>query len=235
MANCIYDVVLGWHDSNYMLTPGATSRPRAVQRRLAEMVRVASARHYWNCAPELDISKRLLGKQFAAVFGRHLNVNPLTFDGVAVERSDENATHDGHLIQCPAPAKPGAVYQRYIQNPAGPWQWRVVIMGGSPVLVIERKINTAFPFAAGAVKAKRVELKQIIRPEEQSLLTTFCAKMAFDYGELDVLRDANGDMWVVDVNPTPTFSAVGVPDAEERARIIVEQAEILRDKLAWPE
>jgi hypothetical protein len=235
MADGVYDMVLGWHDSSHMLPSGSPFRQRATRRRLAEMVRVASAQNFWNCAPELDISKRLLGKQFAAVFGRELNVDPATFAGPAVEFSDDKDAQDSRLVQCPAPAKPNTIYQRSIQNDAKPWQWRVVIMGGTPVMAIERKINTAFPFEAVGLDAKRVELKQVFCLEELSLLKTFCAKMVFDYGELDVLRDAGGALWVVDANPTPMLSAVGVPDVEERARIITEQAEILRDKLAWPE
>ena len=57
MANCIYDVVLG---CTIPTTCHARREPlgRArSQRRLAEMVRVASARHYWNSAPELDLAR----------------------------------------------------------------------------------------------------------------------------------------------------------------------------------
>ncbi|MDX1440319.1 MAG: hypothetical protein R3284_10505, partial [Rubricoccaceae bacterium] len=48
-----------------------------------------------------DVSKHHVAEAFEEVFGYTLEVDPTTYTGQMVEKSDENARHDGHLVQGP--------------------------------------------------------------------------------------------------------------------------------------
>ena len=39
--------------------------------------------------------------------------------------------------------------------------------------------------------------------EEEEAILDLAARIGLDYGEIDVLRDADGEIYVVDVNKTP--------------------------------
>ena len=49
--------------------------------------------------------------------------------------------------------------------------------------------------------------------EEERALLDLAARIGLDYGEIDVLRDADGQMYAVDVNKTPARSR-NISDAE---------------------
>src|SRR5262249_11337745 len=65
----------------------------------------------------MDVGKELVSQLFAAMFGYDILVDPLHHEGPAVRKSNENATHDGEVVECPiAETEPGFVYQRLIAN-----------------------------------------------------------------------------------------------------------------------
>ena len=66
-----------------------------------------------------DISKTHVSRVFESVFGYSLAIDPLTYEGPAVCKSELNGTHDGKIVQCPIPAQevePGSVYQRFVDS-----------------------------------------------------------------------------------------------------------------------
>lgn len=158
-----------------------------------------------------DISKRHVAQTFAAVFGYGLEVDPTTYSGAVVKKSDENGTHDGEVISCPIPAAaiaPGFVYQKAIDNRrdsgSGFYEYRVPIFGQTiPVVYIKYRPEDA-PFKEFD-GAEVVAPDAVLSADEQTRLLQLTTALRMDYGELDVLRDrADGRVYVVDANKTPS-------------------------------
>lgn len=163
-----------------------------------------------------DISKTHVAKVFADVFGYDLDVDPTAYHGRVVKKSDENATHDGEIIDCPIPAAdvaPGFVYQKAIDNrrddAEGFYEYRVPIFGPTiPVVYVKyRPADAQFKEFNGV---DMVEPGAVLSPEELAQLLAFTEALQMEYGELDVLRDReDGRIYVVDANNTPTGPARG--------------------------
>jgi len=65
----------------------------------------------------VDISKGRVGEVFKNVFGYNVKVDPLTYSGLVVAKSEANGTHDGGVIECPiTPDKvePDRAYQKLV-------------------------------------------------------------------------------------------------------------------------
>jgi hypothetical protein len=231
----VHDLVLGWHDSNWARTPGMTHRPLPVRRGLVSGLRQTVGRCYWNCSPLIDISKSSLGRAFEKVFCRSLALDPLMHKGLAVEKSDENATHDGRVIHCPYRPLPGKVYQVFVDTPENPLrQWRITVMSGVAVLAVEREMDPEDRFKSGSIDGRLVPLHHVLRPGEPELIARLCRELHLEYCELDALRNAERDLFVVDVNPTPVLTGLTVPDPDERARVVEEQARQFMKALRSP-
>jgi len=156
-----------------------------------------------NCT---DISKAKVQQVFAQVFGYALAIDPTRWQGLAVEKSDENGTHDGREVLCPCQPVPGKVYERLLvnsDNGATVLDYRSpTIHGEIPLVFIkERPINQRF--ANFNTKVRLVTPQSLFSPEELQSLSRFTKEMGLDYGGLDVLRDReDGRIYVVDVNKT---------------------------------
>ena len=158
-----------------------------------------------------DISKQHVGRAFEAVFGYHLEVDPITYAGRVVKKSDANATHDGKIIECPISpyeVEEGFVYQKAIDNRRddgdGYYEYRVPIFGDTiPVAYVKyRPLDAQFKEFDGA---------EVTRPDavltngEQSQILALARALDLEYGEMDVLRDrTDGRIYVVDANNTPS-------------------------------
>lgn len=172
-----------------------------------------------------DISKTHVNTVFAATFGRDLGLDPTRHIGPAVCKSDENAVHDGEIVDCPirAPA-PGAAYQRLIDNRTGDGRVvdiRVAIVDGTIPVTYHRYRPEDRRFRSGNERAELVESTEVLTAGETRQLLAFARAMGLDLGEMDVLRDRHdGQIYVVDVNPTPWGPPSGlVPtDAEPALR-----------------
>lgn len=157
-----------------------------------------------------DISKRKVEAVHQAVFGYGLAVNPREFAGRCVKKSNNNAAHDGRIIQCPVKhVDEQAVYQRVVNNSR---DGRVVEDIRVPVVgdVIPfcyrklRPIERRFGFGADNISAQVCEVSDLLSASEVSMLLQLCKEIGLDYGEVDVLRDVDdGKVYVVDVNNTP--------------------------------
>lgn len=155
-----------------------------------------------------DISKVFIDEAFMKVFGYSAMVDPLTFRGRIVKKSDINARHDGMILEAPV-EKPDkeCVYQLLIDN--SDTEDRVMDIR-VPV------VGTVLPFVylkyrPVTERFRNITLQTEIRPAgevltagEIALLNAYCRELKLDYGELDVLRHrADGRIYVVDVNNTP--------------------------------
>jgi len=156
-----------------------------------------------------DISKTHVAKIFQEVFGYGVDIDPLTYQGKAAQKSDVNATHDGQVVDCPiAPdaVKPGSVYQKLIDSTfdgARSEDLRMAYVGGEiPVVfrkykLLEKRFGTDYDHVDVWTADKAFS------KDEQTQLIAFCEAMGLDFGAVDVMRDKHdGRIYVVDVNKT---------------------------------
>ncbi|MBL4618218.1 MAG: hypothetical protein JKY46_11030 [Robiginitomaculum sp.] len=156
-----------------------------------------------NCT---DVSKTRVEQVFEQIFGYALSVDPKTWNGLAVEKSDENGTHDGRVVQCPMAPVAGKVYEKLLvnsDNGSTVLDYRSVTIGGQIALVFIKQRPMNHRFANFNTKVELVTAKSVFTPDELLLLSRFCAAMNLDFGGLDVLRNReDGKIYVVDVNKT---------------------------------
>jgi hypothetical protein len=134
-----------------------------------------------------------------------------------VVKSEENAKHDGRILSGPlSNRQPGVVYQRLVDNREGDHlAWlRPLIFGGRILLIYHKShpLNDRFTF--DAPPRTRLADPDVFSHEEKDAILELAARIGLDYGEMDVLRDTDGAIYVVDVNKTPTWP--GSMDEAER-------------------
>jgi glutathione synthase/RimK-type ligase-like ATP-grasp enzyme len=142
-----------------------------------------------------------------------------------VVKSDENAKHDGRIISGPLRNRqPGVVYQRLVDNrEGGHFAWlRPVILGGRIVLTYHKTNPPDDRFSFDAPPHTRLADPDAFSQEETDAILEFAARIGLDYGEMDVLRDTDGAIYVVDVNKTPMWP--GNMDEAERDHAVRRMA-----------
>jgi hypothetical protein len=160
-----------------------------------------------------DISKSRVDRIFAETFGYTITVDPTTYRGPCVEKSEENGTHDGRIIDCPIDApRPRYVYQKAINNLMDDGMYGVlrvpIFCGVIPYVALgHRPLDERF---GSATRSTFLEPDVPFSSAEVEKLIEFSAKMNLDYGEHDVMRDRDdGRIYVCDVNPTPFSGTAG--------------------------
>ena len=153
-----------------------------------------------------DISKQQVSKVFGEVFGYGLALDPLTYRGKALSKSDENYRHDGKIIDCPiAAVEPGTAYQKLVETERDGYfvDLRARIVGTRITSVTEMRRALEHPFEDRLASCIPIGTDQALSPEEQRLIVAFCRRLGMDQGELDILRD-NQDhrIYIVDANKT---------------------------------
>ncbi len=159
-----------------------------------------------------DITKARVEKVFKEVFGYGMEVDPRTWNGKCVRKSNDNAVHDGKVIDCPAEPEPGYIYQRLIDNQKGDMALdiRVPIFGSDiPLLTIRyKKITDRFD---NTLRGDLAEVDDHLSKDEQEKIVEFAHVFGLEYGELDVLRDnVDRKIYIVDANTTSGSPRPGV-------------------------
>ncbi|WP_146216210.1 hypothetical protein [Nitrospira lenta] len=180
---------------------------RTVRQREATLDRVSLTQPVLNSRC-LDISKCRVEVVHQAVFGYGLAVNPREFTGRCVKKSNENALHDGTIIQGPvAQVDELCVYQRVVNNSRdGKFVEDIrVPVFGKTIPFCYRKIRPIERrFSNQNNLAELCEVSEVLSAQEVDLVLRFCHEMGLDYGEVDVLRDEDdGRIHIIDVNNTP--------------------------------
>lgn len=156
----------------------------------------------FNCA------KTLVQQRFFEVAGYPLAVDPCTFSGPMVRKSETNALHDGLVLQGPLDIKdcsPGFVYERLVDNRFGPSVLSVRVTITRTVseccYLKTSKLEDRFDNLTGSWLAPT---EILFDRSEVQLIESFCQAMLLDFGQVDVVRDnASGRIYVVDANNTP--------------------------------
>ncbi|MBL1215547.1 MAG: hypothetical protein HND52_19430 [Ignavibacteriae bacterium] len=174
----------------------------------------------------IDISKHKVDTVFKNVFGYDLSINPKQFIGECVVKSDENAKHDGRIIQCPIKeAEPDVVYQKLIDNKIDDnfvRDLRAPIIGNDIPLVYYKIKTTELRFTNEIDRVEVHQTSTVFNDNEVESILNFSKAMGLDYGELDILRDnENNKIYIVDVNKTPW----GPPNTitKEKANYVIEK------------
>lgn len=156
-----------------------------------------------------DISKTHVAKVFQDVFGYGVDIDPLTYQGKAVQKSDSNATHDGQVVDCPLTPediRAESVYQKLIDSRHdGPRSedLRMAYVGGEIPAVFHKYKLIEKRFGTDYDHVDVWSADQAFSKEEQVQLIQFCEAMGLDFGAVDVMRDKHdGRIYVVDVNKT---------------------------------
>lgn len=167
-----------------------------------------------------DIRKSVVARIFKETFGYELTIDPLTHKGPAVEKSEANGKHDGHIIQCPIERpKPGCVYQRIIENTfngAEHVDIRTPVVGGKIPCVFLKRRTRDLRFTNENHRVDLAETNTLFSTEEQQKIQQFTRAMSLDFGGLDILRDReDGRIYIVDVNKTDMGPPSAMPGADK--------------------
>ena len=123
----------------------------------------------------------------------------------------------------PIPAenlRPASVYQKEIDNTTGKddmvLDYRLPIHGDQIPLIYLKYRPFATRFANQNSFAELGETGKFFSTTELQNILQMARKMGVDYGALDVLRDKDGRIYVVDVNNTPNGPPNGLPLPESK-------------------
>ena len=160
----------------------------------------------------LNVEKTVVQHCFADVFGRDLALDPTCHHGPCVQKSIQNARHDGQVVIAPiANARADCVYERVIDNGVGDLAGepmicdiRLPIIGGHIPFAYLKFRPLRSRFANGNTFAKLVAATDALSQIELDQCRAFAQKISLDYGEIDVLRDRpSGLIYIVDANNRP--------------------------------
>lgn len=189
-----------------------------------------------------DVSKTRVGVVFEAVFGYPLAVDPRSFSGAMVEKSEKNGAHDGRIVQGPLEPLPNRTYQRVIDNSMAPQNGREILVEdlrtpmiwGQPALVFRKRRNISRRFANDNVDCVLARPEEVFSHEEIAKLCAFAAALGLDWGGLDVLRDrADGRIYIVDANKTDMGPPISLPLADKLKAIKI-LARAFNDRAVQP-
>lgn len=155
-----------------------------------------------------NISKIYVDKIFNDVFGYCTIIDPEQYKGKIVRKSDLNAKHDGEILNGPLKSiDRNSIYQILIDNSLNEKlveDIRVPIIKNTLdfVYIKHRDINERFKNTT--VKTDYVDIKSVLSEKEITLINSFCNKLNFEFGELDILRNKDDNkIYIVDINNTP--------------------------------
>lgn len=179
-----------------------------------------------------DISKERTDVAHQEVFGYSTIIDPLTYSGDAVEKSSENALHDGRIVRCPlSQPQPGKIYQLVIDNQHDATMvvdYRVPVIGNAIPHAYKKFKQNEVRFTNQVSYSELHTTGSCLSQEEQDALVRFARAMGADFCELDVLRHrGDGRIYVVDLNKTPYGPPAGL-SATDYAKAVQRLTEAFR-------
>lgn len=168
-----------------------------------------------------DIRKSVVARTFEEVFGYGLSIDPSTYAGRAVEKSELNGRHDGRIVECPLAPRRDRVYQRLIDNTFDGREFidiRTPVVGGKTPFVYLKRRRADLRFSNENHRVDLVDASAVLSEAERAKIAEFARAMALDFGGLDVLRDReDGRIYIVDVNKTDMGPPSALPGSEKLA------------------
>ncbi len=162
-----------------------------------------------------DISKRMVERTFASIFGYPLAIDPRSCQGNYLRKNNKNFVKDAVVLTCPA--SPGElddtyVYERLVDccvPDLGCVELRTNVVGGD-VVSVTKKIRPDWVSKGRVTTAKLdqsfVNPRSVYTQHELERISAFCGAMNLDFGALDIMRDrTDGRIYILDANNTPNF------------------------------
>ncbi|MGV8839910.1 MAG: hypothetical protein ACWA6X_06350 [Bauldia sp.] len=162
-----------------------------------------------------DIRKSTVDRVHRETFGYGAGVDPALHHGPLVEKSEENAAHDGVVRTGPlTETRPGKVYQRLLHHERGGLleELRIAVLFGTVPHVVVCWKSADHRFERLASRARLCDPGEVLSADELRRIAAFCAALGLDFGELDAIRDpSDGRLYVLDANKTPIGPARALP------------------------
>jgi len=164
----------------------------------------------------LDIRKSRVAEVFQDVFGYSLSVDPYTYSGIALMKSERNGVHDGQIAPCPywVPRR-NYVFQRLIDNTEDGRTYtdiRTPVVGDSLPVIYLKQRRSSTRFSNENFKVDLSSADEQFSKEEQRKIVQFANAIGLDFGGLDILRDRkDGRIYIVDVNKTDMGPPTALP------------------------
>ncbi len=153
-----------------------------------------------------DISKSVVAEVFERAAGYSLAVDPMTYDGPMVEKSEKNACHDGRIIEGPMQPIKDKTYQVLVDNEIEGGlieDLRACICGGKPAVVFRKRRPVGRRFLNENAQVILDTPENAYTSDEIDVITRFAAEIGLEWGGVDVLRDnTSGKIYIVDANKT---------------------------------
>lgn len=179
----------------------------------------------------LDVSKTKVARASGRAFGNTLSVDPRTYVGAAVEKSEINAAHDGRIVQCPTAPLAGRSYQRVIDNRMPldldlVEDLRTCTVGGRPICVFLKRRQVTKRFLNTNTEVLLRAPEDVFSTEEMDKIGTFTREIGLDWGGVDVLRDrTDGSLHIVDANKTDMGPPIALNLADKiKATLMLREA-----------
>lgn len=157
----------------------------------------------FNCK---DVSKTHVASAFEKAAGYSLAVDPRTYMGPMVEKSEINAAHDGRIIEGPMEPIEGKCYQRLIDNAVAGGlveDLRATVVAGEPTIVFRKRRPTNRRFKNENTDVRLLMPNDCFNSDELNIIRRFVKELGLDWGGIDVLRDAStSKIYIVDANKT---------------------------------
>ncbi|CAH9067378.1 hypothetical protein PSECIP111951_03779 [Pseudoalteromonas holothuriae] len=157
----------------------------------------------------IDISKVKVELLHIDVFGYGCFVDPLTHQGLCVEKPNDNGVKGGHVISTPITRKhKDNVYQALIDSTIDEYQqeFRVpIIFGEIPIVYLIRQVPATQKLDNRAqLPPKLIATNTVFSAQEQQNILKFCRLIGLDFGELDIVRCRHSQrLYILDANKTP--------------------------------
>lgn len=153
-----------------------------------------------------DISKSRVAEAFKRAAGYSLSVDPETYKGPMVEKSEKNACHDGRIIEGPMSAIADKTYQVLVDNEVEGGlveDLRCCIVGGKPAIVFRKRRQLERRFLNENAFVELDTPENTYSEDEIRLISQFATEIGLEWGGVDVLRDRlSGKIYIVDANKT---------------------------------
>lgn len=188
------------------------------QEEFADLARYAPLQDVINGKVK-DISKERVDRIHQEIFGYATRIDPVRYQGKAVQKSDINALHNYAVLDCPiAERQEGAFYQILINNEVHEGtrveDIRVPIIKGTlPFAYLKhRDIKVRFK---NPIYCKPLPIEELLSAEEITLINAYAKRFGLDFGEMDVLRNRDdGRIYIIDVNTTSQGPPSGISEAD---------------------
>jgi len=193
-----YDVLLYWSYHKF-------------KRKLDEfLLEESKKRHIINLGG-WDTTKTYNEEVMMKAFGYNTVIDPATYQGRMLEKSEIQGAHSMVEIGNRKRKKDNYIYVKLLDNRTSDnmvRDYRVYVCNNNITLVIikDRSIDDRFKGTAESVIKTCDSPKDVFSDDEIRKIGLFCKIYDTEFTELDVIRDNDGRLYVVDNNNMPAYS-----------------------------